>query len=270
MALERKFIQDNLRKLEVKEYLLKELSRAGIGEIDIQRTPLGTRVIINARRPGLVIGKKGLAIRKLTTILRTRFGLDNPQVEVNELEVPELNPIVMAKQVADALERGINFRRAAYTALRQIREAGARGAEITISGKLTGERAKTVKFTDGFLKHCGEPAFKFLRVGYAVAAPKLGVIGVKVKIMPPGVKLPDDIEIRDIKFEEEEEVEVKEMEREEVKEIIEEIREQEAKEEEKEVEEKEEKASSEQAEEQEEEKEETEVKAEEKEEKQEA
>ncbi|GCC11025.1 30S ribosomal protein S3 [archaeon] len=226
MALEEKFIQDNLRKLEVKEYLLSELSRAGIGEINIQRTPLGTRVILHARRPGIVIGKKGIAIRKLTTILRTRFGLQNPQVEVNELEIPELNPVVMAKQVADGLERGINFRRAAYTALRQIRESGARGVEITISGKLTGERSKTVKFMDGFLKHCGEPAIKFVRIGYAIAAPKPGVIGVKVKIMPPGVKLPDDIEIRDIKFEDEKD-EVA-MGREEVKEIIEEIIEQEA------------------------------------------
>jgi small subunit ribosomal protein S3 len=193
MALERKFIEDNIRKFEVKEFLRRELERAGCGEIDIQRTPLGTRVIVHVQRPGLVIGRKGQAIRKLTTILKTRFGLDNPQVEVNELEVPELNPNVMARSIANALERGIHFRRAAYTALRRIMEAGARGAEITISGKLTGERAKTVKFVDGYLKHCGEPAMMFVKEGYAIAAPKPGVIGVKVKIMPPGTRLPDDI-----------------------------------------------------------------------------
>jgi small subunit ribosomal protein S3 len=193
MALERKFIEDNIRKFEVKEFLQRELERAGCGEIDIQRTPLGTRVIVHVQRPGLVIGRKGQAIRKLTTILKTRFGLDNPQIEVNELEVPELNPNVMARSIANALERGIHFRRAAYTALRRIMEAGARGAEITISGKLTGERAKTVKFVDGYLKHCGEPAMMFVKEGYAVAAPKPGVIGVKVKIMPPGTRLPDDI-----------------------------------------------------------------------------
>ncbi|NOZ59080.1 MAG: 30S ribosomal protein S3 [Euryarchaeota archaeon] len=193
MALERKFIEDNIRKFEVKEFLQRELERAGCGEIEIQRTPLGTRVIVHVQRPGLVIGRKGQAIRKLTTILKTRFGLDNPQVEVNELEVPELNPNVMARSIANALERGIHFRRAAYTALRRIMEAGARGAEITISGKLTGERAKSVKFVDGYLKHCGEPAMMYVKEGYAVAAPKPGVIGVKVKIMPPGTRLPDDI-----------------------------------------------------------------------------
>ncbi len=234
MALERKFIEDNIRKFEVKEFLQRELERAGCGEIDIQRTPLGTRVIVHVQRPGLVIGRKGQAIRKLTTILKTRFGLDNPQVEVNELEVPELNPNVMARSIANALERGIHFRRAAYTALRRIMEAGARGAEITISGKLTGERAKTVKFVDGYLKHCGEPAMLYVKEGYAVAAPKPGVIGVKVKIMPPGTRLPDDII-----FKEEPKVEVpskgeEEEEKEEIAQVVEQLQEEIAEEESKE------------------------------------
>lgn len=195
MAIERKFVADNIKKLEVKEFLKRELERAGCGEIDIQRTPLGTRVILSAQKPGLVIGKKGAAIRKLTNILKKKYEIDNPQIEVNELQVPDLNAQVMAENVASMLERGIHFRRAAYTVLRRIMEAGARGAEIEISGKLTGERAKSVKFTDGYLKHCGEPAIRYVRHGIAEAAPKPGIIGVKVKIMPPGVKLPDDIEL---------------------------------------------------------------------------
>ena len=194
VAIERKFIADNIRKLEVKEYLKKELDRAGCGEIDLQRTPLGTRVIVNAQRPGIVIGRKGTSIRKLTAILKSKYDIDNPQIEVNELDVPELNAKVMSKNIASSLERGIHFRRAAYTTLRRIMDAGARGAEIQISGKLTGERAKSLKFTDGYLKHCGEPATKYVRVGIATANPKPGVLGVKVKIMPPDVKLPDDID----------------------------------------------------------------------------
>jgi small subunit ribosomal protein S3 len=195
LAIERKFVADNIRKLEIKEFLKGELGRAGCGEIDIQRTPLGTRVMVNAQKPGLVIGKKGAAIRKLTNILKKKYGIDNPQIEVNELQVAELNAQVMAESVASMLERGIHFRRTAYTVLRRIMEAGARGAEIEISGKLTGERAKSVKFTDGYLKHCGEPAIQYVKHGIAEAAPKPGIMGVKVKIMPPGVKLPDDIEL---------------------------------------------------------------------------
>ncbi|MEE8168013.1 MAG: 30S ribosomal protein S3 [Candidatus Hydrothermarchaeales archaeon] len=207
MTIERKIITENLKKLGVKEYLEKELDRAGCGEIDIQRTPLGTRVMIHAQRPGLVIGRKGSSIRRLTEVLQKEFELDNPQLEVNELEVPELNAKIMADNIASAIERGIHFRRAAYTALRRIMEAGARGAEIQISGKLTGERSKSVKFTDGYLKHCGEPAIVYVKKGLSEASPKPGVIGVKVKLMPPGVKLPDDIEFINV----EEEVEEKKL-----------------------------------------------------------
>jgi small subunit ribosomal protein S3 len=221
MAIERKFIQDNIKKLEVKEYLMRELDRAGCGEIDIQRTPQGTRVIVNAQRPGLVIGRKGASIRKLTNILSKKYGIDNPQIEVNELQVPELNAQVMAKNIASSLERGVHFRRAAYTALRRIMEAGARGAQIEISGKLTGERAKSVKFTDGYLKRCGDPAFMFVREGVAQASPKPGVLGVKVKIMPPGVVLPDDVEFIGEEVREKKPAEVKE----EIEELVEGIEE---------------------------------------------
>lgn len=193
MAIERKFIADNFRKLEVKEFLEKGLDRAGCGEIDIQRTPQGTRVIVYAQRPGLVIGRKGGSIRKSTNILKTEFHIDNPQIEVNELEISELNAKVMAKSITSAIERGIHFRRAAYTALRRIMEAGARGVEIKVSGKLTGDRSKTVKFTDGSMKHCGEPALIYVEKGQATASPKPGITGVTVKIIPPGVKLPDEI-----------------------------------------------------------------------------
>ncbi|MDP6459885.1 MAG: 30S ribosomal protein S3, partial [Candidatus Hydrothermarchaeota archaeon] len=197
-AIERKFIEDNLRKLEVKEFLLQELERAGCGEIDIQRTPQGTRVIVNAQRPGLVIGRKGATIKKLTTVINRRYKIDNPQIEVNELQIPELNAKVMSNNIASSLERGIHFRRAAYMALRRIMEAGARGVQIEISGKLTGDRSKSVKFTDGYLKHCGDPALMYVRRGVSQASPKPGVLGVKVMIMPPGVVLPDDIEIHEV------------------------------------------------------------------------
>jgi small subunit ribosomal protein S3 len=197
VAIERKFIADNFRKLEVKEFLEKGLDRAGCGEIDIQRTPAGTRVIIYAQRPGLVIGRKGGTIRSSTNVLKTKYQIDNPQIEVNELEISELNAKVMAKSVASAIERGIHFRRSAYTALRRIMEAGARGVEIQVSGKLTGDRSKTVKFVDGSMKHCGDSALMLVERGQAAASPKQGIIGVTVKLIPPGVTLPDEIVLPD-------------------------------------------------------------------------
>ncbi len=195
MAIERYFIKENVKEMLIDEYLEKELRRAGYGGLDIKKTPLGTKVIIFAASPGYVIGRGGRRIRELTRILERQFGLENPQIEVEEIKNPYLNAKVQAVRLAQALERGIHFRRAAYSAIRAIMRNGARGVEIRLSGKLTGERAKSVRFYQGYLAKVGNPAETLVSRGYAQAKLKLGVIGVKVSIMPPDVKLPDEIEV---------------------------------------------------------------------------
>ena len=195
MPAERIFIKQGLKRAELEEYLEKELERSGYGGVDIRRIPTGTRVALYVERPGMVIGRKGRSIKQLTDELAQKYGLENPQVEVVEIKVPELSAPVMAKRIAFALERGINYRRVGYTTLRRIMRAGAKGAEIVISGKLSGERSRTGRFYDGYLKKAGEPALKFVSYGFAVAKLKPGVIGVKVRIMPPDVHLPDEIRL---------------------------------------------------------------------------
>ncbi|ASJ02227.1 30S ribosomal protein S3 [Thermococcus profundus] len=195
MAIERYFIKENVKEMLIDEYLEKELRRAGYGGIDIKKTPLGTKVVIFAASPGYVIGRGGRKIRELTRILERQFGLENPQIEVEEIKNPYLNAKVQAVRLAQALERGIHFRRAAYSAIRAIMRNGARGVEIRLSGKLTGERAKSVRFYQGYLAKVGNPAETLVSRGYAQALLKLGVIGVKVSIMPPDARLPDEIEV---------------------------------------------------------------------------
>jgi small subunit ribosomal protein S3 len=195
MPAERIFIKQGLKLAQLEEYLEKELERSGYEGVEIRRIPTGTRVALYVERPGMVIGRKGRSIKQLTDELAQKYGLENPQVEVVEIKVPELSAPVMAKRIAFALERGINYRRVGYTALRRIMRAGARGAEIVISGKLSGERSRTARFYDGYLKKAGEPASKFVSYGYAVAKLKPGVLGVKVRIMPPDVHLPDEIRL---------------------------------------------------------------------------
>ena len=202
MAIERYFIKENVKEMLIDEYLEKELRRAGYGGLDIKKTPLGTKVTIFAASPGYVIGRGGRRIRELTRILEKQFGLENPQIEVEEIKNPYLNAKVQAVRLAQALERGIHFRRAAYSAIRAIMRNGARGVEIRLSGKLTGERAKSVRFYQGYLAKVGNPAETLVSRGYAQAKLKLGVIGVKVSIMPPDAKLPDEIEIREVVEEE--------------------------------------------------------------------
>jgi small subunit ribosomal protein S3 len=195
MANERKFIGENIKRMLVKEYVMGQIERAGFGGIDIQRTPMGTRVTLYTERPGIVIGHKGEAIKKLTNDLKTKFNFDNPQIEVEEVKEPSLNAQIMAEKLASALERGWHFRRAGHSTVRRIMESGARGCEIILSGKLTGQRHRVEKFKEGHIKFCGEPKLQWMRRGFSVAKLKLGVIGVIVWIMDPNAKLPDEISL---------------------------------------------------------------------------
>jgi small subunit ribosomal protein S3 len=198
MASERKFVTENIRRVLLKEYLMKAVDRAGFGGVEVQRTPMGTRVTLIVERPGIVIGRRGAAIKTLTTAIEKDFKFDNPQVEVQEVDNPNLNAQIMAEKLAFALERGWHFRRAGHSTVRRVMESGARGCHVVISGKLTGERHRTEKFKEGYIKFCGEPKLKFIRQGFAVAKLKPGVIGVKVEIMAPDARLPDETDVASI------------------------------------------------------------------------
>ena len=195
MASERKIVAENLRRVLLREYLMGETKRAGFGGLDIQRTPMGTRVTLIAERPGLVIGRKGGAIKTLTEAVARDFSFDNPQIEVQEVERPALNAQIMSEKLANALERGWHFRRAGHSTLRRVMESGAKGCLIVIAGKLTGQRHRTVKFKAGHIKYCGEPRNQWMGRGFSIAKLKPGVIGVTVEIMDPLARLPDEIEI---------------------------------------------------------------------------
>jgi len=188
------FIEDSIKKTKVDEFLWKEFERAGYGGVEITKTPLGTNIVIYAMRPGMIIGRGGTTIKNLARILEEKFSLLNPQISVAEIEVPELNARVMASRIASALRRNIHFRRAGFWALSRIMEAGAMGAEIVISGKLRTERARSEKFRDGYLPKSGDPAMKYVQTAVTHVQLKPGVFGIKVSIMPPNVKLPDEIE----------------------------------------------------------------------------
>ena len=195
MAVERKFVAEGARKARVEKYLVKELKRAGYGGMDLQRTPLGTQVTIFAEKPGIVIGKGGKVVRQLTQDLANDFGVESPQIEVQQVPNPSFNAQIMAERLANALERGWYFRKAGSSIIRRVMESGALGCEVIIAGKLTGARARVQKFTEGYIKHSGEPVNTIVEKGFAVAIKKLGVIGVQVRIIPPDSKLPDHFEM---------------------------------------------------------------------------
>ncbi len=197
MADEHQFIEDGLQRSQIDEFFADELGRAGYGGMDVAKTPMGTQIVLKAEKPGMVIGKGGKNIRKVTTALEDRFDLDDPQIDVQEVDEPDLNARIVADRLANALERGWYFRKAGHTTIDRIMEAGALGAEIVLSGKVTGARSRVEKFNRGYIKHNGEPAQEIVDEGQGVAVMKLGTIGVTVKIIPPGAELPDDFEIHE-------------------------------------------------------------------------
>jgi len=198
------FIEESVKKTEIDEFLRNEFERAGYGGVSVTKTPLGTHIVIYTMRPGLVIGRGGETIRELARVLEEKFQLPNPQISVAEIEIPELNAYVVASRIASALKRGVHYRRSGYWALNQIMEAGALGAEIIISGKLRTDRARYEKFRAGYMPKSGEPPREYMRRAEVSVQLKPGILGVKVRIMPPEAEFPDQVQIAEEEIVEEE------------------------------------------------------------------
>lgn len=183
MAQEKRFVKEGIRSRNVEEFLAKEFARAGYSHTLIQRTPLSIRITIFAHKPGLIIGRGGRKIEAVTQTLREVFGFENPQLDVQEIENPDLDSHIVARRMASAIERGIKYKRIAHLAMQRVMDAGAKGVAIRVSGKLSGEMSRTEKFNDGYLKYSGEPAETMVDKAYAVANVKAGTIGIQVRVM---------------------------------------------------------------------------------------
>ena len=186
-------MKNNFRNLELDEYLAATLKDAGYGDVDVQKTPIGTRITLYVTRPGLVIGRKGTGIKDLTTRLEEKFGLTNPQISVLEVSIPELNPKIMCNRIAQLIERGTAFRRAAMWSMNTIMNAGALGAEVAIAGKLRSERAHFEKHSSGVIPKSGDLAEKVVRIGTTSVLTKMGLMGIQLRIALKN-ELPHDFE----------------------------------------------------------------------------
>ena len=182
MSAIKNVMKNNFRNMELNEFLSSSLSDAGYGGAEVQKTPIGTKITLFVIRPGLVIGRKGSGIRDLTTKLEQQFKLENAQVSVTEVTKPELNPHIMANRIAQLIERGTAFRRASLWTINTIMGAGAMGVEITISGKLRGERAHFEKHSAGTIPKSGKIAEEVVRSSTNSILTKMGLVGIKLKI----------------------------------------------------------------------------------------
>ena len=193
-------MSSNYKNMELDEYLKETLRETGYGGVDIQKTPIGTRITLYVTRPGLVIGRKGSGIKDLTSKLEQRFGLNNPQISVMEIEVPELNPQIMANRIAQLVERGTAFRRASMWTINTVMGAGAMGVEITIAGKLRSERAHFEKHSSGVIPKSGNAADKIVKLGITDVLTKMGLMGIQLRIALKN-EVPPDFELIEAKQE---------------------------------------------------------------------
>jgi small subunit ribosomal protein S3 len=195
MSVIKRIIQDSIERVKVDEVLGDEYEAAGYGGITLTKTPLGTQINLHAMRPGRVIGRRGRAIREASERLETELGLPNPQITVIEVEIPEMNPQIMASRVANALERGVHFRRAIFWSLRRIMDSGALGCEVILKGPLRSSRSRFEKVVEGYVPKSGDPALTYVRTATMHVKMKRGILGVTVSIVPPDAKFPDKVDL---------------------------------------------------------------------------
>jgi small subunit ribosomal protein S3 len=196
--IEKKFVSQNIKQFMVEEYISQNLKNVGFSSVSIKKTPLGDKIIIHALKPGFIVGRKGESIKKLTEDLKVHFNLENPNIEIKEVENFNLDANIVAERIVSSLERfgSARFKGIGHKVMEDVMKSGALGVEILISGKIPGSRAKRWRFYQGFLKKCGDIALTGVYKSIKSAKLKTGIIGIQVKIMPPNIVLPDNIDIK--------------------------------------------------------------------------
>ncbi|HIH46799.1 MAG: small subunit ribosomal protein S3 [archaeon GW2011_AR16] len=195
--IERKIISQKLKEFQIQDYISSTLKNSGQSHTKLLHTPLGEKIVVYTSRPGIIVGRKGQHIKKLTSAIKKRFELENPQLEIAEVENVNLNAKIVAERIAQSFERygSQRFKGIVHRVMQDSITAKAMGIEVTISGKVPSARAKAWRFYLGYLKKCGDIALTGVDRGFATAKLKSGIIGIKVRIMPPTTKLPDDIHV---------------------------------------------------------------------------
>jgi small subunit ribosomal protein S3 len=196
-VIERKFVQDKTKELEVMDWLKKELGEMGYSRSELEKTPLGMKVIIYSFKPGMIVGRAGSNIERISKTLEKKFKLESPHIEVRDIENPDIDAQIMANKIAKQLSiYGVTkFKAIGHRNLSRMMESGAIGAEVIIAGRVPSSRARSWRFYAGYLPKCGQTAKEDVLVGFKEETMKMGVVGVTVKILPPNVRMPDRVEM---------------------------------------------------------------------------
>jgi len=183
----KKFCADGIFFAELNGLLLRELAEDGFSGCEVRVTPSRTEVIIRATRTKNVLGEKGKRIRELTSVVQKRWGFKDGSIELyaERVNFRGLSAQAQCESLKYKLLHGLAVRRACYGVVRFVMENEAKGVEILVSGKLRSQRAKTVKFRDGYMKKSGTAAKTYVDHAHRHVLLKSGVLGLQVKIMLP-------------------------------------------------------------------------------------
>lgn len=209
LSLKHKFVADGVFYSEVTELFTRELANDGFAGIEIRNTPTQKQIVIRATRTKEVIGEKGQRIRELCSVVRKRFGLgDNVELYVERVPFRGLCAMAQAESVKFKLLSGLVVRKACYSVVRFIMDSGAKGCEVSVSGKARTQRANVNLFRDGYMVKAGHPCVVFKDTATKHVLLRSGVVGIKVVIMlpydetgrmGPNVSLPDVVKVFDPK-----------------------------------------------------------------------
>jgi len=212
ISKKRKFVADGVFYAELNEFLMRVLAEDGYAGVEVRVTPIRTEIIIRATRTRDVLGEKGRRIRELTAVVQKRYNFPENSVELFAERVENRAACAMAQceSLRYKLIGGLAVRRACYGVVRFIMENGAKGCEVVISGKMRAQRAKAMKFKDGYLISTGEPKKHYIAQAIRHVAMRQGMIGIKVTIMlahdpagkmGPKMPMPDAVIIHEPKEE---------------------------------------------------------------------
>lgn len=168
-----------LEDLKIRNYINRQLADADVSRVEIEKAGDTVRVIIHSGRPGFVIGKKGQSIETMRTDIARLVGKANIEISVQEIKKPELDPILVAKNIAAQLERRGSYKRAMKRAALTTMKSGAKGINISCSGRLNGAEIARTEWTrvGSIPRHTLRSDVDY---GFAEAKTTYGVIGVKV------------------------------------------------------------------------------------------
>nr|UXY87908.1 40S ribosomal protein S3 [Cryptomonas curvata] len=187
VSKQKKFIIDGVFFSELNEFLSKELYNDGYSDVILKKTPLKTEMILKTTRTQSIIGLRGKRIREITLLIKKRFDFGDNKLDIYVEKIANrgLCANVQAESLRFKLLKGLAVRRACYGILRSTMESGAKGCLITVSGKLRAQRAKTMKFTEGYIIHSGQAVNDYISTATRHCLLRQGVIGIKISIMLP-------------------------------------------------------------------------------------